>query len=292
MGLVLMFTIFGRLASVTGHIRAISSQTLEYLYLCNIKLQGNIPQSFFTLVNLTEICLSSNNFSGFFFTDGNYDFSRLERLYLSSMGLTEFPKLSGKVPNSIDLDLSNNKFNGTVPEWLHEMVSLQSLYLSQNLLIGGISSSICNASSMEFSTFLRANKLHGPIVNLETEHQFPSLIVFDISSNNFNGLPKAYIQNFEAMKNVIQEVENRLQEYIDIGNSTGIDSIIDHEIVSATLTTKAMSMTFNQIPINLVAIDLSSNKFEGEIPTVIRELNALKALNLSHTDSVVQYRNP
>ncbi|XP_022637529.1 probably inactive leucine-rich repeat receptor-like protein kinase At2g25790 [Vigna radiata var. radiata] len=154
----------------TGHISDIVSQTFEFLYLCKNNLQGNIPQSISTLVNLRELCLSSNNFSGFH--NVNYNFLRLEILYLSSLGLTEFPKFVGKVPMLTELDLSNNKLNGTIPMCLHEMDSLTYLNLSQNLfttpvkqfsrnyklfyldlsfnlLTGDISSSICNVSSLK-----------------------------------------------------------------------------------------------------------------------------------------------
>jgi len=56
----------------------------------------------------------------------------------------------------------------------------------------------------------RDNKLHGPIVNLKIEHLFPSLIIFDISGNNFSGfLPKGCLKNYEAMKNVTQVVGDR-----------------------------------------------------------------------------------
>ncbi|XP_017428038.1 receptor-like protein 9DC3 [Vigna angularis] len=376
----------------TGHISAISSQSLKSLYLCNNKLQGSIPPSIFSLVNLTGLCLSSNNFSGLhncsFFTDDNYKFPHLDRLYLSSMGLAEFPKLSGKVPMLAQLDLSNNKLNGTLPEWLQEMNSLLLLNLSQNMLIdpmnqlsrnsgllildlsfnlltGGISSSICNVSSLlalilshnkltggippcltnlkflavldlqrnklngtlpsNFSMdsglgvlnlndnqlegilpkslsncshleilnlgnnqiedkfpywlqtlpmlavlVLRVNKFYGPIPSLEKNHGFSSLLIFDISSNYFSGpIPKTYLQNFQAMKNVTQYTLNELymnqwlQEFVSV-------------------TTKAISMTFNKIPKNFVIIDLSRNKFEGEIPYVIGELRALKGLNFSH----------
>ncbi|TKY53388.1 Receptor protein 12 [Spatholobus suberectus] len=51
---------------------------------------------------------------------------------------------------------------------------------------------------------------------------------------------------------------------------------------SMTITTKAISMTFSKIPIKFVNIDLSRNKFKGEIPNAIGELHALKGLNLSH----------
>ena len=62
------------------------------------------------------------------------------------------------------------------------------------------------------------------------------------------------------------------QLYVDLSISFGITIV----------TTKGISMPFKKIPINFVSIDLSGNKFEGEIPKVIGELQALTALNLSH----------
>ncbi|MCH99986.1 receptor-like protein kinase, partial [Trifolium medium] len=51
---------------------------------------------------------------------------------------------------------------------------------------------------------------------------------------------------------------------------------------SMTVVTKGIKMTLVKIPTILVIIDLSRNKFEGEIPDVIGELHALVGLNLSH----------
>ncbi|KAK7299955.1 hypothetical protein RJT34_10786 [Clitoria ternatea] len=47
-------------------------------------------------------------------------------------------------------------------------------------------------------------------------------------------------------------------------------------------TTKGTNLMFARIPKMFSTIDLSRNKFEGEIPNVIGELHALKGLNLSH----------
>ncbi|WVY90346.1 hypothetical protein V8G54_035860 [Vigna mungo] len=401
----------------TGRIPAISSYSLRALFLDGNKLQGNISESVFNLVNLTHLQLSSNNFSGSvnfslfskfqnleflslsnlgqlslnFESSVNYSFSRLRVLDLSSMGLTEFPKLSRKVPVLQVLKLSDNKLNGKVPNWLHEMDSLSNVMLDRNflttpvdqfsrsyrlgcldvsfnLLTGGISSSICNVSTLQVlvlsnnkltgtiplclvsspflyllrlernrlngtlpNTFannslsslhlndnrfegplpeslsncmnlevlnlgnnqledtfphwlqtlpllkvlvLRDNKLHGPIYILRTESGFPSLNIFDISSNHFSGpIPEDYIQSFESMKNVVQdEVVGNPQQYIQWG----------YGIAPITLTTKGTILLFKRIPINFVSIDLSGNIFEGVIPKVIGELQALRGLNLSH----------
>ncbi|XP_004515442.1 uncharacterized protein [Cicer arietinum] len=403
---------------LTGHISAISSHSLEVLYLWGNKLQGNIPESIFNLANLTQLFLSSNNFSGFvnfqlfsnlqnleylYLSDNsqlslnfesNFNFSRLRELGLSSLSLTGIPKLSGKLSNLSYLDLSNNKLNGTVPNWLletstslnlsqnlftsidHFSKKLDSIDLSFNLLAGDLSFlSDCNMSSLrilnlannnltgtipqclanlssllildlQMNNFLgtlpnnfskdcsletlnlndnqleghlpislsncknlevlnlgnnkiqdyfpywlqtidvlkvlilKDNKFHGSIANLNINNPFPNLIIFYIAGNNFSGmLPKDLFKNFVAMRSY-----NGRFHYMSILLG-GIDRPISqlsmyYDYVS--LATKGIQLKFVKIPTIFVSIDLSRNKFEGEIPNVIGELHGLIGLNLSH----------
>ena len=102
--------------------------------------------------------------------------------------------------------------------------------------------------------------------------------IFDISSNNFSGpIPEDFIQSFESMKNFVQDVVvGSPQQYMQW------TSISEIYYSPTTVTTKGTSVPFKKIPTNFVIIDLSGNKFEGEIPNVIGELQALVGLNLSH----------
>jgi len=133
------------------------------------------------------------------------------------MGLTEFPNLSRKTPALQSLLLSDNKLNGRVPNWLHEMDSLidvnlhrnflttpvdqfsrnYNLYyldLSFNLLTGAISSSICNASSL-FALMLSNNKLTGSIPQCLVSSK--SLSVLNLENNRLNGtLPNTFANNY------------------------------------------------------------------------------------------------
>ncbi|RHN52278.1 putative leucine-rich repeat-containing, plant-type, leucine-rich repeat domain, L [Medicago truncatula] len=100
-----------------------------------------------------------------------------------------------------------------------------------------------------------------------------------LQGNNLGGfLPKAYLRNYEAMKNVTQvdgdislQYLHKSYEKFDAGYSD-----------SVTVATKGIQMKLVKIPIKFVSIDFSRNKFEGEIPNAIGELHALKGLNLSH----------
>jgi Leucine-rich repeat (LRR) protein len=169
-------------------------------------------------------------------------------------------QLEGKLPDSLSnctylelLNLGNNKIEDKFPDWLQTLPYL-------NVLV------------------LRDNKLYGPIANIKIKHPFRNLIIFDISGNNFSGsLPKAYFKNYEAMMIVPQVGEKNNLQYKDMykGNfSEYYDSV--------TVATKGINITLVKIPTIFVSIDLSRNKFEGEIPDVIGELDALKGLNLSH----------
>ncbi|CAI8586990.1 unnamed protein product [Vicia faba] len=123
------------------------------MFLCNNMLQGNIPEPLFNLVNLTNLCLSSNNLSGLVNFKLISKFQNLESLSLSRNSqlslnfesdsetanysfpsLRVLPKSFGEVfPSLVYVDLSNNKLSGRVPNWLPEMSLLQSLNLSQNM---------------------------------------------------------------------------------------------------------------------------------------------------------------
>ena len=198
-------------------------------------------------------------------------------------------KLRGTLPNTfsmnkqlVTLNLNGNQLEGLLPKSLSNCTYLEDLNLGNNQIEDTFPHWLQNLSYLEILV-LRANMLYGPITSLRTRHLFPSLIIFDISCNNFSGpLPKAYIKNFQAMKSIVQtELQSSLY-YIETGSGEGEGSIEPNYDNSVIATIKGVSITFLKIPKVFVNIDLSENAFEGEIPNVIGELHALKGLNLSH----------
>jgi Leucine-rich repeat (LRR) protein len=233
---------------------------------------------------------------------------------LSSLGIFNVAhnKLSGIIPECLAnltflnvLDLQMNKFHGTLPSIFS--TNLVTLNLYGNQLEGNLPKSLSHCKNLNvlnlgsnkledaFPYWLQSlqflnvlilgdNKLHGPIVNLTIKHSFPSLIIFDISANNFSGpLPKAYFKNFKAMKNVTQKKDGTddVRPYMQIIMSVRPYTTVQY-YDSATVTMKGTNMAMIKIPTIFVSMDLSRNKFEGEIPNVIGELHDLIGLNLSH----------
>ncbi|KAL4272185.1 hypothetical protein GQ457_13G004450 [Hibiscus cannabinus] len=83
------------------------------------------------------------------------------------------------------IDMSSNKFQGTIPEMIGKLASLQVLNFSHNHLTGHIPSSLGNVSALE-SLDLSCNKLIGEIPSELTDLLF--LEVLNLSENRLVGL--------------------------------------------------------------------------------------------------------
>ncbi|XP_076944467.1 uncharacterized protein LOC143615136 [Bidens hawaiensis] len=226
-----------------------SMKALYYLDLSRNDIHGHIPDWVGEIGGngLELLDLSNNSITGIIPNEYK-DWGQLQWFLLNGN------ELEGKVPTSLNkckqlsvIDLGNNHLNDTFPGWLGDLPNLQVLVL-------------------------RSNNFHGGIVPSSfVNFPFPSLRVLDLSQNGFVGkLPTKYFQNFNAMKNVV--IKNTEPEYL----------YIDGKYYSITFAMKGVDQNFPRLLVDYTIIDLSNNKFEGEIPNIIGNLNSLKALNLSH----------
>ncbi|CAL9006621.1 unnamed protein product, partial [Prunus brigantina] len=82
------------------------------------------------------------------------------------------------------IDISSNKFEGKIPEFIGNLTELHSLNISNNILTGSIPSSLGKLTNLE-SLDLSQNKLSGQIPQQLTQLSF--LGTFSVSHNNLIG---------------------------------------------------------------------------------------------------------
>ena len=162
-------------------------------------------------------------------------------------------QLKGLVPRSLIicrelevLDLGNNKINDTFPHWLGVLPKLQVIVL-------------------------RSNRSHGYIGFSKIKSPFMSLRIINLTHNDFEGdLTEMYFKSLKETMNI--DEGNMTRKYM--GEYYYQDSIM--------VTIKGLEIEFVKILNTFTTIDLSSNKFQGEILECIGNLNSLRGLNLSH----------
>lgn len=230
----------------------------------------------------------------------------LEGLDLSRNNLSGLlPHCLGNISNHISiLNLQHNKFFGAIPQTFLGVEWLRMIDLSDNLLQGRIPRSLVNCSNLEFldlghnqisDTFpswlgalpnlniliLQSNKFHGIIREPGTDCGFPKLRIIDISSNTFIGkLPSKYFHCWNAMQVVNTSELKYMQGVILRASYVSEDyGIYDY---SLQMSNKGEMMSYDKVPNFLTGIVLSSNRFDGEIPTSIANLKGLQVLSVAN----------
>ncbi|XP_030518791.2 receptor-like protein 7 [Rhodamnia argentea] len=227
-------------------------------------------------------------------------------LDLSSNDLTgELPVCLGNIGKSLMiLNLKGNHFNGSIPELLVRGMQLTMLDLSGNQLQGKLPRSLANCTMLEFINFannfivdtfpswlgslpelhvliLRSNKFHGDIERSQSSPMFLKLRILDLSINAFVGkLPVEFFQSWNASKSEMgnftyMQRNLRPTSYLVFTDYGSYD-------FSMTVIYKGLELYYPKISEVFQVIDLSSNFFEGEIPSAIGDLKGMQGLNLSN----------
>jgi Leucine-rich repeat (LRR) protein len=224
--------------------------------ISNNYLIGEIPSSICNLSSLQVLDLSRNNLSGM------------------------IPQCLGNLSDSLSVvDFRKNNFHGTIPKKFAKCNSLRTLVFNGNQLEGLLPQSLVNCTKLEVLDLgnnklndsfpywlealpklqvlvLRSNRFSGPIGGFKTNSSFPMLRIIDLSHNEFIGvLPTKFFEDLKAIKTA---KESEVKPWK--GNDLKLERIL-------TIFT---------------TMDLSSNKFYGQIPQVIGTLKFLRELNLSH----------
>ncbi|XVF59724.1 hypothetical protein PTKIN_Ptkin07bG0298600 [Pterospermum kingtungense] len=157
-----------------------SLSRLEELYLDNNNLQGPVPPSFSGLVSLKRLEIQSNQLTGELPELGS-----LKSLYFldaSNNAISGY--LPATLPPSlVQISMRNNKIQGTIPQTLKYLSSLQVLDLSHNKLTNSVPHFLFNHPSLQQLTlsFNSFTSIQSPS-NTQSE-----LIAIDLSNNELQG---------------------------------------------------------------------------------------------------------
>ncbi|TYH74977.1 hypothetical protein ES332_D05G441300v1 [Gossypium tomentosum] len=258
----------------SGHIKEFQSKSLELIALESNKLQGPLPSSKFQLLNLTHLSLSSSNLSGVIefrmfsnlpnlkLLDLSYNslslasnttscvnhiLPNLTDLRLSSCNLSEFPQFLKGLKSLKRLDLSCNKIEGKIPQWMQEVGngSLTYLNVSHNSLTEVEHFPRKNIEVLDLSSNLISGNLPIPASTIN---------VFLISNNSFNGEVSSLICNASYLK------------ILDLS----------HNNLSGTIP-----QCFGNLSNSLQFLNLKKNKFYGTIPPTFAEGCQLTNFNIN-----------
>ncbi|CAL9013512.1 unnamed protein product [Prunus brigantina] len=253
-------------------------QSIRFYDVQNNEYTGEISPLFCNFNNLQALQLSNNNLSGM------------------------LPQCLGNSSVLEILALHNNFFNGYIPPICPSKTSLRIVDFSYNQLQGKIPRGVMNCTRLKVLNFannqmsdffpswlgalpelriliLRSNGFHGVIGKPATKHEFPNLRIIDLSNNGFSGmLPSNYLEIWNSMKYVD---ENR-RTYFEV-NSDEVGGKYFSSDYAMTISGKGVELKYQKTPYLLTLIDLSSNRFEGEIPEgPVGKLRGLVLLNLSN----------
>ncbi|XP_020401390.1 receptor-like protein 7 [Zea mays] len=323
---------------LSGHVQDFDTTTsrLKSLFLSNNALSGFIPKAFFELTSLGALDVSSNNFTGsldlshfwrlheltmldlsnnwLHVMDADDDnlvdisyLSELQDIRLASCNVIRFPRFLRQVKSISYLDLSRNKIDGNVPNWLWDKLWSFAPYLnlSHNMFTG---MQLINSYILPFSTSMEVldlsfNRFSGRVpmpsssgeVLEYSNNMFSSLvpnwtlylrdtIYFSISKNNINDqLPPSIC---DAILDVLDLSNNNFYGPIPsciIENMTHTILNLRGNNFNGTLPTDIMTTC------DLQVLDLHGNKIEGRLPRGLSKCFHLEILDISSNRMLILF---
>ncbi|XP_048333562.2 receptor like protein 22-like [Ziziphus jujuba] len=253
--------------------------SISYFYISYNNISGGIHPSFQKWSNLKVFDISNNRFGGTVPRWLCNFSSSLEALNLKRNnfeGSLHQMFTCGGMHNLKFLDLSHNQFQGQLPHSLVNCSELQILNLGHNMISDRFPFWLQNLPELQVLA-LRSNKFYGPIWDPNKLLGFVKLGFVDLAFNNFSGsLPSEYFRNWGGM--MVKDVNQKKPFFTYLRDSSSKYAIYFY---FTSLVIKGVEMEDKRILSAFTSIDLSNNKFDGEIPSSIGDLRALVALNLS-----------
>ncbi|XP_058109239.1 probable LRR receptor-like serine/threonine-protein kinase At3g47570 [Magnolia sinica] len=172
----------GQIPPSIGNITRLSA-----LFLNGNDFHGNIPSSFRNWGFMEQLFISQNKFNGTLLKQVGAAKINMSRNSFTGSLLLEVDNLE----NIREMDVSENKLSGEIPDTLGKCQSMELLYMHGNLFQGTIPESLRNLKGI-IELDLSRNNLSGQIPKYLEEFHF--LQYLNLSFNNFEGeVPKGGI---------------------------------------------------------------------------------------------------
>ncbi|TYJ38672.1 hypothetical protein E1A91_A04G007800v1 [Gossypium mustelinum] len=288
----------------SGHIKEFQSKSLELIRLNNNKLQGPLPSSIFQLLHLTELDLPSNNLSGVIelsmfsnlpnlvYLDLSYNnlsltsnttaTVNLTSLLLSSCNLSEFPPFLKGLKSLESLDLSYNRIEGKIPQWMQEVGNDSLLYLnvSHNFLTEVEQFPWKNIAVLDLSSNLIRGNLSIPASRIKVSSLICNvtfLQILDLSHNNLSGTIPQCFGNLSDSLGFLNLKKNKFYGTIPLTFAKGCQLSnfnLNGNLLEGPLTPSIFNCK------GLEVLDLGNNKINDTFPHLLGSLPQLQVLVL------------
>ncbi|XP_077248756.1 uncharacterized protein LOC143888274 [Tasmannia lanceolata] len=255
----------------TGSIPRGISGYLRSLDLSYNNIQGSIPSDFLSSSNLQVVDLTANSLVGAIPVNISRNMFRLRLSFNSLNG--PIPSVIGELFNLAYLEVESNRLTGEIPLELENCVNLTLLNLAQNQLQGTIPAGLGELKKLAVVK-LNRNYLNG-VIPVEIS-QLQNLLQLNLSQNSFTGSIPSAIGNLTQLLN-LNLGGNELSGSIPqtIANMAAL--------LELQLGANNLSGEIPRMPDGLqIALNLSSNHFNGPLPNNLGRLNGLELLDLSN----------
>ncbi|XP_045787369.1 receptor-like protein EIX2 [Trifolium pratense] len=264
--------------------------SLVYLGLYSNHLEGNIPKSIGNICTLEEFDADWNQLSGeisdfMSHSNNSHCIGNVSSLQVLSL---KYNQISGMLPDLSsltslrELHLDGNKLNGEIPTTIGSLKELEYLMLFRNSFEG----ILCESHFINISKLKYLDLSYNSLTIKVNDDWVPpfQLRGLDLSSLNFNSRFPNWLQTQNNLSTLSLSKVSNLPP-IPIWFWGKLQTLNELTISKNNLTGKIPNLGLN-LTNNYAFIDLSSNQFQGSIPSFLVQAGALNLSTNKFSDLV------